>query len=165
MGKGQAGTRKERIGSQIREVIAQVLLFEVKDPTLRMVNVTDVEMTGDLGLAKVYYYCHGANDQQRARLSQALERGKGFLRRRIGQEIHARVTPELSFYYDNAIERGAHLESVIQQARAQDEALARELGSPSDDEDDDSSSEGSSSEASLDDDSSWDDSSWGANED
>jgi len=160
VGKGQTGTRKERLGSQVREVIAQVLLFEVKDPALRLVNITDVEMTGDLGLAKVYYYSHGADEKQRARLAQALERGKGFLRRRIGQEIHARVTPELTFYYDDAIERGAHIESIIKQARAQDEALARELGSPSDDELEGSSSEGSSSEGS----SSEGDASWGADE-
>lgn len=140
MAKPQTGTRKERLGSQVREVIAQVLLFEVKDPALRLVNITDVEMTGDLGLAKVFYYSHGADERQRERLARALERGKGFLRRRIGQEIHARMTPELSFYYDDSIEHGAHIASIIQKARDHDEALARELGATSDDE-------GSSSEA------------------
>jgi ribosome-binding factor A len=136
-----SGTRKDRLGSQIREVIAQVVLFEVKDPSLQMLNITDVELTGDLGLAKVYFYSHGADERARDRLQRSLERAKGFLRRRIGQEIHARVTPELAFYYDESIERGASIEDAIRRARAQDAQLAEELGSPSEEESDDNSNE------------------------
>ena len=160
MGKPQgSGTRKERLGSQVREVIAQVLLFEAKDPTLAQVNVTDVELTGDLGLAKVYYYAHNLSERERERLGQALERAKGFLRRRIGQEIHARITPELVFYYDDSIERGASIEAAIRQARAQDERLASEFGSPADEPAEEPTgepTEASVDEASEEPDESWD---------
>ena len=125
-----SGTRKDRLGNQIREVIAQVLLFEVKDPELSSVNVTDVELAGDLALAKVFYYGHNLTVQERAARQRALERARGFLRRRIGQEIHARTTPDLVFVYDDSVERASAIEESIRAARAHDQALAAELGSP-----------------------------------
>ncbi len=125
-----SGTRKDRLGNQIREVIAQVLLFEVKDPELSSVNVIDVELTGDLSLAKVFYYGHNLTAQERAARQRALERARGFLRRRIGQEIHARSTPDLLFVYDDSVERASAIEESIRAARAHDLALAAELGSP-----------------------------------
>ena len=54
MGANQ--TRRDRLGGQVRAVIAECLLFEAKDPRLRAVDVTDVIMSPDLGHAKVYYY-------------------------------------------------------------------------------------------------------------
>jgi ribosome-binding factor A len=125
-----SGTRKDRLGNQIREVIAQVLLFEVKDPELTSVSVTDVELTGDLMTAKVFYYGFNLTDSERAARQRALERARGFLRRRIGQEIHARTTPDLVFMYDDSVERASTIEEAIRAARAHDATLTSELGAP-----------------------------------
>ena len=121
MGANQ--NRRDRLGGQVRAVIAECLLFEVKDPRLSAVDVTDVVMSPDLGHAKVYYYARvdeGGLDQ----IQGALERAKGFLRRKLGREIRARVTPDLAFYYDGSIERGAEMESLLSEIRARDEELA-----------------------------------------
>ena len=120
----QTRNRKERLGSQVREVLAQCLLFEVKDPRLHAVSITDVELSGDLGHAKIYYYCYQVQDSELTMIDQALQKARGFLRRRLGQEIRARVTPELAFHYDRSIEQGAHMEKVIAQALAEDQAKA-----------------------------------------
>ena len=125
-----SGTRKDRLGNQIREIIAQVILLEVKDPELSSVNITDVELTGDLMTAKVFYYGFNLTVSERAARQRALDRARGFLRRRIGQEIHARTTPDLVFLYDDSVERASTIEEAIRAARAHDAALTSELGSP-----------------------------------
>ena len=112
--------RKERLGNQVREIIAQCLLFEVKDPGVRSLNITDVELSGDLSHAKVYYYGHDLDDRSLKSAARALERVKGFLRRRLAQEIRARVTPDLFFYYDDSFERGAAIDQLISETLAED---------------------------------------------
>ena len=120
-----AKNRRDRLAGQIRSVIAQCLLVEAKDPGLRVVDITDVVVSPDLGHAKIYYYARG-DEEEINKLEAALERARGFLRRRVGQEIRARVTPNLAFYYDDSIERGAYMENLLEQVRAHDEALAVE---------------------------------------
>ena len=118
-----AKNRRDRLGGQIRSVIAQCLLLEVKDPRLKAVDVTDVVVSPDLGHAKVYYYARGEGEVLQ-KISRALDHASGFLRRRVGQEIRARVTPELAFYYDDSIERGAYIEELLSQVKERDEAFA-----------------------------------------
>lgn len=112
--------RKERLGNQVREIIAQCLLFEVKDPGVRSLNITDVELSGDLSHAKVYYYGHNLDERSIKSAERALERVKGFLRRRLGQEIRSRVTPNLFFFYDDSFERGVAIDQLISKALAED---------------------------------------------
>ena len=120
-----AKNRRDRLGGQVRSVIAQCLLLEVKDPRLKSVDVTDVVISPDLGHAKVYYYARGEDDAL-DKIAKALQHASGFLRRRVGQEIRARVTPELVFYYDDSIERGAYIEDLLNQVKERDEAFALE---------------------------------------
>jgi ribosome-binding factor A len=112
--------RKERLGNQVREIIAQCLLFEVKDPGVRSLNITDVELSGDLSHAKVYYYGHNLDERSIKSAERALERVKGFLRRRLGQEIRSRVTPDLFFFYDDSFERGIAIDQLISKALSED---------------------------------------------
>ncbi len=118
-----AKNRRDRLGGQVRAVIAQCLLKEVKDPRLKSVDVTDVVVSPDLGHAKVYYYARG-DEADLQTISEGLDRARGFLRRRVGQEIRARITPDLAFYYDDSIERGAYIEELLNQVKERDEAFA-----------------------------------------
>ena len=119
-----SGNRKERLGNQVREIVAQCLLFEAKDPRLQSVSITDVELSGDLRHAKVYFYVHQGDEKERTDLKRALDRASGFLRSRLGQEIRSRHTPELVFYYDDSIERGAEMDEILRKVRQEDERIA-----------------------------------------
>ena len=119
-----SGNRKERLGNQVREVLAQCLLFEAKDPRLQNVSITDVELSGDLRHAKVYFYVHQGDEQELKSLKKALDRAGGFLRSRLGQEIRSRHTPELVFYYDRSIERGAEMDEILRRVREEDARIA-----------------------------------------
>lgn len=120
---GASQNRRERLGGQVRAVIAESLLFEIKDPRITSVDITDVVMSPDLGHAKIYYYAR-VDERELKHIQAGLERAKGFLRRKVGKEIRARVTPELAFFYDDSIERGAQLDTLLSEVRARDESLA-----------------------------------------
>lgn len=109
--------RTERVAEQIQRELAELLRLEIKDPRVRMVTVTGVEVARDYSHAKVYYTAlEGANDA----VQQGLERASGFLRSQLAHSMKLRITPQLHFAYDPSIERGARLSQLIDQAVASD---------------------------------------------
>jgi ribosome-binding factor A len=100
------------VSSLLRQVIAELITFQVKDPRVIGLVVTDVEVTGDLREAKVYVSGLPAGDD-RVRALRALKRASGYLRREIGNRIRLRVTPELHFVHDESLEYGARIEARL----------------------------------------------------
>jgi ribosome-binding factor A len=118
MPKGYA--RTDRIAEQIQREVAQVLRLEVKDPRVRMITLTGVEVTKDYSHAKVFYTTlDGASDA----VQQGLEHASGYLRSQLAHSMKLRITPQLHFVYDPSIEHGAHLSQLIDQAVASDKTL------------------------------------------
>ncbi|HSI22524.1 MAG TPA: 30S ribosome-binding factor RbfA [Methylophilaceae bacterium] len=108
--------RSQRVAEQIQRELADLLQFEVKDPRVSMVTVTEVEVTGDLAHAKVYY----SSTEGSAELQKGLEKAAGFLRSQLSQRMLMRTVPQLHFVYDASIERGMRLSRLIDDAIAQD---------------------------------------------
>jgi ribosome-binding factor A len=109
-------SRSDRVAEQIQRELADLLQFEVKDPRVGMVTVTEVEVTGDMAHAKVYYSAKAGT----AELQTGLEKAAGFLRGQLAKRMLLRTVPELHFIYDASIDRGMQLSRLI------DEALAPE---------------------------------------
>lgn len=110
-------TRTDRIAEQIRRELAELIRLEVKDPRVRQVTLTGVEVTRDHAHAKVFYTSlEGAQPV----LQQGLERAAGFLRSQLAHAMKLRITPQLHFVYDVSVERGAHLSQLIDRAIASD---------------------------------------------
>lgn len=109
--------RTDRIAEQIMRELAQMISLAVKDPCVRKVTLTGVEVTRDYAHAKVFYT---ALDGDSTQLQQGLERAAGFLRSQLAHAMKLRITPQLHFVYDASIERGAHLSQLIDQAVAGD---------------------------------------------
>ena len=109
--------RTDRVAEQIRRELAELIRLEVKDPRVRMVTLTAVEVSADYSHAKVYYTAlEGASDK----LQQGLERASGFLRSQLAHAMKLRVMPQLHFTYDASIEHGARLSQLIDEAVASD---------------------------------------------
>jgi len=108
--------RSQRVAEQIQRELADLLQFEVKDPRVSMVTVTEVEVTGDLAHAKVFYSAAENNPD----LQKGLEKSAGFLRSQLSQRMLMRTVPQLHFVYDASIERGMRLSRLIDNAVAQD---------------------------------------------
>ena len=116
-------SRTDRIADQIQRELAVMIQREVKDPRLdAMITVSGVKVSKDLGYADVYVTVLGKEDKQEVIKENLaiLKHAAGFLRGRIGQSIKLRVVPQLRFHYDESVQRGQHLSSLIEKAVAED---------------------------------------------
>jgi ribosome-binding factor A len=113
-------TRGAKVGEAIRgELMKMLLAGEVHDPGVQKVVISSVVLTADLRLAKVYVRLLSldADAKQKATVLRALERAKGFLRRELGQRLVLRFAPDLRFYWDESIDRGAEMEALLREIK------------------------------------------------
>lgn len=104
--------RANRVAEQIKKELGDIITTKLKDPRIGFVTVTDVEVTGDLQQATIYISVLGT-EQEKEDTLLGLTKAKGFVRSEIGNRIRLRKTPELAFEYDEALEYGNHIESIL----------------------------------------------------
>lgn len=109
-------SRSDRVAEQLQRELADLLQFEVKDPRVGQVTVTEVQVSGDLAHAKVFFSTQG--DAKAA--EQGLTKAAGFLRSQLSHRLMLRSVPQLHFSYDNSIDRGFQLSQLIDTAIASD---------------------------------------------
>src|SRR5919108_4879092 len=97
-------SRPARVGDQIRSELAQLLAREVHDPGIGFLTLTEVRVTPDLQLARVYYTTMGDERAQRES-AKALKRAAPFLRRQLASRLRLRRVPELEFFFDDSVAR------------------------------------------------------------
>jgi len=102
--------RSARIGDQMREEIADLLMRKIKDPRIGFVTVTDVVVSDDLRNAKVFVSVLGP---ERASSLKGLESAAAFIRSELGKRMRMKFVPELIFRYDDAAERGTHIMELL----------------------------------------------------
>jgi len=96
-------------------VLNELLRFESKDPALADVSISEVELSRDLSVARVWFsVLDPAADVAAA--AEGLRRAAGFLRSRLGRELSIRHVPELRFEHDDSAERGLALSDLIERA-------------------------------------------------
>jgi ribosome-binding factor A len=117
-------SRANKLADRIAQIVAEMLERRVKDPRLGFVTVTDAKLTGDLREATVFYTVYGSADDV-AGTAAALKSATGLIRSEVGRQTGLRHTPSLSFVQDTLPEGARHMEELVAQARAADEALAQ----------------------------------------
>jgi ribosome-binding factor A len=100
------------VADQIRMEVADILLRKTKDPRVRSVTVTDVDLTNDLRLAHVYVTTRGPEEEEVHALA-GLKKACGFIRAELGRRLNLRYTPDLFFHKDLAGPRGDRLLSIL----------------------------------------------------
>lgn len=133
--------RHQRVSDQLQRELAHLIQFEIKDPRLGLVTLSGVKVSRDLGVANVYVTVMPGGQTQQSeaqktdqdelskqaeRSLKVLEKSAGFLRKMLAQSMQLRTIPQLKFHYDESIERGQTLSSLIDKARASDHQLAGE---------------------------------------
>lgn len=108
-------SRNDRVSEQMRRELADLLMFEVKDPRVQMVTLTDVEVAGDMAHAKVFYTAQ----KNSKGLQAGLEKSAGFLRSQLGKRMMIRTVPQLHFVYDESIDRGMQMDKLIDEAMSE----------------------------------------------
>jgi ribosome-binding factor A len=109
-----AGRRTDRLGHEIRVILAELIARQVKDPRIGFATVTRVEMTADLHYARVYVSVLGTPEEQESSI-EGLSSAAGFLRHEIGHRLDLRRAPELDFVLDRGAEAMEKIELLLQQ--------------------------------------------------
>jgi ribosome-binding factor A len=100
--------RALRIAQIIKEVVGELLLTGLRDPRIGFVSISDVEVSGDLRLVKIFISAMGTEAEKKASL-QGLESAKGMIRSVIGKSVSLRYTPDVLLIADESIARGSEL--------------------------------------------------------
>lgn len=120
--------RAARIAALIQRVIASNMESTLHDKRLKNVTITDVKVTNDLQLAKVYWTTisrTGNDEGERKRAQTALNQARGRLRTMVGAKAGLRLTPQLQFIFDEVPGEAHEIDDIIVAARRRDEELAR----------------------------------------
>jgi ribosome-binding factor A len=121
-----AGHRPERLGERIHQEISVMFEREISDPRLANVNVTRVEVTGDMRMAKIYVTSRDVEVDEKEMMA-GLIHASGYVRRQIAKSLDLHFAPELRFYADRSIEMGEHFLQALDQVQAEERAREREL--------------------------------------
>ena len=111
--------RARRMAERIKEIVAQSLEHQIKDPRLGFVTVTDARITPDLREATVFYTVFG-DEEERAATAAALESARGVLRSEVGRQTGVKHTPTLAFVLDAVPDTARHIDDLLRQAAAAD---------------------------------------------
>lgn len=106
--------RMAKMAEAIREVVGMAILAEIKDPRVRDVTVTHVDVAPDLRSAKVHVSIMGDDKQQRLCL-YGLESAAGFLQRKVGDRIETRYTPRLTFELDMGVKKSIEMARILKE--------------------------------------------------
>ena len=107
--------RTDRISTQLRKELGLLVHSAVRDHALPSVSVSDVEVTRDLDVANVYVTALVA-DQAKAAVDALNEMAREF-RRELSRTLSIRRVPELRFRYDDSVDRGERIESLLRKDR------------------------------------------------
>ena len=110
--------RVQKVAQAIREVVSMSILADLKDPRVRDVTVTYVEVTPDLRQAKVHVSIMGDETKQNLSLRD-LESAAGFLQSKIAKRIDTRYTPRLAFMLDLGVKRSLEISRILQEVLPQ----------------------------------------------
>ena len=105
----------------IRQVVAEALIREVRDPRISLVTVTRVEVSQDLSHARLFVTMHAEGEEREATL-EGLKRASGFFRTRVSKVLSTRITPDLLFEADLGAEHAARIEQILGALKRGEEA-------------------------------------------
>ena len=119
--------RAKRLAKRISTIVASAIEYEIKDPRLAGVTITDAKVTADLHDATLFYTVMGstlADEPDYAGVAAALESAKGVLRSKVGAGTGVRFTPTLAFARDTVPDAANRMTELLSRVKA----LSRRLG-------------------------------------
>ncbi len=115
--------RTDRVADYLRKELATLIQFQMRDPRVDMVSITDVEVSRDLAYAKVFYTALGKDSaEEAAESTEALNKAAGFMRSQLSKDSSMRMVPQLRFSFDTSVGRGRYMDDLIEKAVSADES-------------------------------------------
>lgn len=129
-------SRTRRVEEQLRRDLAEMIRHEIKEPGLGIVSITEIKVSPDLAVAQVYITILQDDHELVAYTLETLQSYAGKLRGLLGKRMHIRKVPQLTFIYDDTIQKGNQLDRAIDHAVAEDRKKSELHPIPTDGEDD-----------------------------
>ncbi|MFL9922963.1 30S ribosome-binding factor RbfA [Herbaspirillum lusitanum] len=107
-----------RVADQIQRDLSEIIAFELKDPRVGMITITEVQVTPDYAHAKIFFTTLKDDAEAVKNTVTALRTAAGFLRNQLGRRLHIHTLPELHFVHDNSTVRGIEMSRLIDEANA-----------------------------------------------
>lgn len=116
-----ANFRHGRVKQEILREVNRILMREIKDPRVEGVTITDVELTGDLQQATIYYSTFSDKAGARQKEQAGLEAVTGKVRSELGKAIKLYKVPELKFERDTSVDYGNRIDALLDKIKQSDE--------------------------------------------
>ncbi|WP_028117612.1 30S ribosome-binding factor RbfA [Ferrimonas senticii] len=128
-------SRVQRVGQQLQRELAMAMQRDIRDARLGMVTINEVQVSRDMGYAKVFVtFLNDDADEVKAQI-EVLKELAPMIRMMIAGRVKLRVMPELRFEYDRSLVDGINMASMVSKVRAEDRAKAEKFGTDEEQED------------------------------
>jgi ribosome-binding factor A len=111
-------TRGLRVADQIQRDLSEIIAFELKDPRVGMITLTEVQITADYAHAKVFFTMLSDDKEVIKNTLAGLVKAAGFIRIMLGKRLSIHTLPELHFFHDTSTARGIEMSRLIDEANA-----------------------------------------------
>jgi ribosome-binding factor A len=106
------GRRVERLAEQLRRELSEMIRTQVRDPRVGVVTITGVQVSADLGVARIFVRC-GGGAEELTRSLEGLDAAAPFMRTALGKVLHVRRVPELRFQEDRSYTGAQRVEQIL----------------------------------------------------
>lgn len=120
--------RSEKVSSLLIRALGDIIIEEIADPTMGIVTLTGVELSGDLRIAKVYFTLTGGSKEFSKQVN-TIKNLEKFLRQRLASKVVLRYIPQIRLYYDETPRRAHKIDMILEKIK--DERSARDAESDS----------------------------------
>ena len=111
--------RSQRVSDLIREEVADIIMYRLKDPRIGFITVTGADMTSDLKSAKVFVSI--LKDEERELTLEILNSAKPFIRSILAKRLKMKFIPSIEFRLDTSIEYGYKIDKILKEIKREDE--------------------------------------------
>jgi len=112
--------RSEKVAEAIHEMVSELIVKGLKDPRIGFVTITGVKVTDDLHLATIYFTVIGSEDEKNA-TEKGLNSARGYIRKEMGRNLRMRYIPDIVFKYDESVEYGSRIETLLKEITVKDD--------------------------------------------
>ena len=113
-------SRADRVSGQIQRALSDLLHKRISDPRLENTTISEVQMSADLKLAKIYYTLPDMGNSRKDALA-GFNSASGFIKRTLARQLGLRYMPEFKFYYDDSFDYGAKIDNLLNALKNNDE--------------------------------------------
>ena len=107
-----------RVADQIQRDLSEIIAFELKDPRVGMITITEVQITPDYAHAKVFFTMLSDDREAIANTVEGLRKASGYIRIQLGKRLSIHTLPELHFFHDTSTARGIEMSRLIDEANS-----------------------------------------------